>query len=198
MLLVADESRVIQFPWKELDREEEALAEDPCSGLGFNKKGERIDWHGGQVVFTGRLQDKSCKKYKTPPIYKIVLEQPRLGPSTMFSRRFGSKHFFRVKMPNSLNKNPDKLTQFFQRPLFLCGFVFRAFYAKESNVFYVKTNEVTDGSRILPGETIPGLMSFLDFLDWHNPMKLNSNQVDISLFLLYSNNELTIEPAENG
>jgi hypothetical protein len=55
--------------------------------------------------------------------------------------------------------------------------VFRAFYAKDANVFYVKTNERTDGSTILRGETIEGVMSFLEFLEWHNPMALNAEQV---------------------
>lgn len=95
----------------------------------------------------------------------------------MFARRFGSKHFFRLKLTKSLNRNPEKLLRFLQRPLLLCGFVFRAFYAKESNIFYVKTNEVTDGTTIVPDKVIPGIMPFMKFLDWHNPIQLNSNQV---------------------
>ena len=105
-----------------------------------------------------------------------------LGPSTMFARRFGSKHFFRLKLTKSLNRNPGKLLQFLQRPLLLCGFVFRAFYAKESNIFYVKTNEVTDGTTIVAGEILPDIMPFLKFLDWHNSIELNSSQVQFCQF----------------
>ena len=96
----------------------------------------------------------------------------------MFARRFGSKHFFRLKLTKGvLNKNADSLMNYIRRPLILCGNVFRAFYAKDTNVFYVKTNERTDGSTIIPGETIKGVMSFLEFLEWHNPMALNAGQV---------------------
>lgn len=96
----------------------------------------------------------------------------------MFGRRFGSKHFFRLKLTKGvLNRNSDQLMNYIRRPLILCGNVFRAFYAKDKNVFYVKTNERTDCSTILRGETIEGVMSFLEFLDWHNPMALNAEQV---------------------
>jgi hypothetical protein len=94
----------------------------------------------------------------------------------MFARRFGSKHFFRLKMPKALKFNSDSLLQFLRKPLLLCGFVFRAFYAKDSNIIYVKTNEVTDG-QIITGEILPGTMPFLEFLDWHNPIELNADQV---------------------
>jgi len=100
----------------------------------------------------------------------------------MFARRFGSKHFFRLKLTKSLNRNPEKTLQFLQRPLLLCGFVFRAFYAKESNVFYVKTNEVTDGTTVVPDKVVPGIMPFMEFLDWHNPIELNSDQVQLCRF----------------
>lgn len=156
-----------------MDREEEALSKDPYGGLGFNEKGERGDWYGGQVLFTGKLVKKGSE-------YKIELEPAMLGPSTMFARRFGSKHFFRVKIPKSQKGDLEKLLQFLQRPVLLCGFVFRAFYAKDTNIFYVKTNEVTDGTTIVIGKTLPGVMSFMEFLDWHNPIELNSGQASFS------------------
>ena len=160
-----------------MDREEEALAKDPYSALGFNGKGERGDWYGGQVLFTGKVVRSSCQKTHT---FKIELEPAVLGPSTMFARRFGSKHFFRLKIPKTLKYLPGELLQFLKKPFLLCGSVFRAFYAKESNIFYVKTNEVTDGKILIPGKTHSGIMSFMEFLDWHNPINLNSEQVCFS------------------
>jgi RNA-dependent RNA polymerase len=163
----------------ELDREEEALASNPYGGLGFDEKGEYLNWYGGQVLFHGKLQDtseKGCKKAK----YKILLERAELGTSNMFARRFGSKHFFRLKLTKSvLNKDADNLLNYLRRPLILCGSVFRAFFAKSSNVFYVKTNEATDGISIMDGNPLPNVLSFLEFLEWHNPMQLNMNQVGI-------------------
>jgi hypothetical protein len=118
---------------------------------------------------------KDCKK---PPKYKITLDPAELSTSNMFARRFGSKHFFRLKLTKAVqNKYSDLLMDYLRKPLILCGNVFRAFYAKDTNVCYVKTNERTDGSTLLPGETIEGVMSFLEFLDWHNSLALNEGQV---------------------
>ena len=167
-----------QSPWAELDHEEEALSKSPYGGLGFDEKGEHIGWHGGKILFHGKLQDASAKGCKKQPKYKITLDRAELSTSNMFGRRFGSKHFFRLKLTKAvLNRNPDPLMNYLRRPLILCGNVFRAFYAKDTNVFYVKTNERTDGSTISHEETIDGVMSFLEFLDWHNPMALNAEQV---------------------
>ncbi|KIM46105.1 hypothetical protein M413DRAFT_16853 [Hebeloma cylindrosporum] len=169
--------RAAKSPWEELDREEESLSKSPYGGLGFDEEGEHIGWHGGKILFHGKLQDASAKGCKKPPKYKITLDRAELSTSNMFARRFGSKHFFRLKLTKPiLNRNTDLLMNYIRRPLILCGNVFRAFYAKDTNVFYVKTNERTDGSIILRGETIPGVMSFLEFLDWHNPMALNTEQ----------------------
>ena len=83
-----------------------------------------------------------------------------------------------MKLTKSVvNKHSKKLLNYIRRPLILCGSVFRAFFAKEGNVFYVKTNEGTDGKSILSNVTVPNVMSFLEFINWHNPIELNSNQV---------------------
>ncbi|KAF9485277.1 hypothetical protein BDN70DRAFT_627571 [Pholiota conissans] len=163
-------------PWMELDREEEALSISPYGGLGFGENGEYINWFGGQVLFHGKLQDtaeKGCKKAR----YKILLERAELGPSNMFARRFGSKHFFRLKLTKAvLHKDTDGLLDYLRRPLILCGSVFRAFFAKNANVFFVKTNEPTDGTTITDGQPIPNVLSLLEFLEWHNPMECNMEQ----------------------
>ncbi|CAA7259841.1 unnamed protein product [Cyclocybe aegerita] len=165
-------------PWQELDREEAALLNDPYGGLGFKPTGESLEWHGGQVLFHGKLHDISPKNCKKEPKYKMTLEPAELGPSNMFARRFGSKHFFRLKLTKGvLNKSAEHLMTYLQKPLLLCSGVFRAFYAKDTNVFYVKTNERTDGTRVLVCEPpIQNVYSFLEFLEWHNPMKLNMKQ----------------------
>lgn len=131
------------------------------------------------MIFAGKLYDISAKSEKLPK-YKITLEPAELGPSYMFARRFGSKHFFRLKLTKLVlnTKKADDLLNYLCRPLILCGGVFRAFYAKESNVFYVKTNECALGDRISQGETVAGMMSILEFLEWHNPMSFNDRQVN--------------------
>jgi hypothetical protein len=62
------------------------------------------------------------------------------------------------------------------RPFVLCGHVFRGFTIKDSNVFLVKTNEVFDGIRVFTPLTSSSL-SFIDFLEWHNPLRYNQGQV---------------------
>lgn len=148
------------------------------SGLGFNNDGEYTNWYGGKVLFHGKLQAPKTSGDKAPR-FKLTLEPAELDTSNMFARRFGSRHFFRLKLTKFVlnTKHPDALMNFLCRPLILCGSVFRAFYSKETNVFYVKTNEYTDGEKIIPNKTVEGVMSFLEFLEWHNPMGCNNQQV---------------------
>jgi RNA-dependent RNA polymerase len=167
---------VVQCPWQELDREEEALQRSPYGGLGFDENNEPLGWHGGQVLFHARLH--SMSRDSNNPEYKLTLEPAELSSSHSFARRFGSKHFLRLKLTKAvLNKNSKQLLDYLRRPFILCGSVFRAFFAKNHNVFYVKTNEGTNGGSILSNAPVPGVMSFLEFINWHNPLDLNSNQV---------------------
>ena len=168
---------VVKSPWEEFDREEEALQKSPYGGLGFDENKEPLGWHGGQVLFHAKLDDMNRKRKSSSPQYKLTLEPAELSSSHSFARRFGSKHFLRMKLTKLvLNKNSKHLLDYVRRPLILCGSVFRAFFAKESNVFYVKTNEGTNGETILSNVSIPGVMSFLEFINWHNPIELNSKQ----------------------
>lgn len=165
----------MQNPWGELDKEEAALQQNPYGGLGFDEEGNHLSWHGGQVHFRGTLRDVSPKGSKQIA-YKVVLERAELGSSDQFARRFGSKHFFRLKLSKAVsNGDGEELLRFLCRPLVLCGGVFRAFFAKENNVFFVKTNEHWDGRTLT--KTTPGILSFIEFLDWHNSMERNSSQV---------------------
>ena len=174
---------VVQCPWQELDREEEALRGSPYGGLGFNQNDEPLVWHGGQVLFHAKLHNKS-RDSKTPQ-YRLTLEPAELSFSHSFARRFGSKHFLRLKLTKAvLNTNSRQLLDYFRRPLILCGSVFRAFFAKKHNVFYVKTNEGTNGESILPNAPVPGVMSFLEFIKWYNPLELNNKQVSKGLWII--------------
>lgn len=102
-----------------------------------------------------------------------------LGASNRFARRFGSAHFLRIKVPKSLMRREDqqKLLNFLRRPFILMGCVLRAFYAKEQNVFFFRTNEVYKDSKISLIKTVQGRLSFLEFVEWHNSLEGNANQV---------------------
>ena len=116
--------------------------------------------------------------------FRFVLERPALGSSNRFMRRYGSRRFIRVRIQKDALKQGTNLKEYFRRPFIVGTAVFRAFFAKEQNVFLVRTNEVVKG-RI--GEelhiTTPGPgdarteMSFIDFIKWHNDLLLNADQV---------------------
>lgn len=166
-----------------MDKEESARTNDPYAGLGFDDKGTRQDFYGGRVRFRATLKDVGSKGKL--PVYKFVLERAELGSSDQFSRRFGSKHFFRLKVPKHLiNKHSEHLLEYLHKPVALCGHVFRAFYAKDANVFYVKTNEYYDGlGAIDPKKTFDGILSFLDFIKWHNNLESDPKQVSVIGFV---------------
>ncbi|KAJ7498829.1 RNA dependent RNA polymerase-domain-containing protein [Mycena latifolia] len=158
-------------PWAELDLEDENLAKSDMAGLGLSK--EAPDWFGGKVHFTGKLIAEPKNK-DTP--FRVVLKTPELGPSDRFARRWGSKRFLTLSLSRDVLRTGEKVINFLCRPFILGDRVFRAFDAKDGNVFLVCTNEIVEGRRIHPTRTVPGLLSLRDFLGWHNPLELNPKQ----------------------
>lgn len=178
---MADCRFFFQSPWEELDLEEAMLLEDPYAGLGFGQKDP--DWYGGKVVFRATLKDT-----KEPGVhngYDLVLERAELGASCRFTQRFGSKRFIRVSIQNSiLTKRNNCIIEYFNHPFVLNGRVFRAYFAKDHNVFLVETNEVTDGLKVSESPLPPceqGPLPFLHFLRWHNPLEINAKQVSLEV-----------------
>ena len=176
-----------QSPWEQLDIEESALSVDEYAGLGHNA--DHPGWYGGKIEFRGKLQ-----KDEQTDSYKIVLERCTLGPSCRFTRRFGSRSFLRVKIPSRiLHSSTSGLIAYFRSPFVIWGRIFRAFYAKDDIVFLFRTNEIYDEQRILPGHF--GGFSLLQFIEWHNPLQSNRNQVSVSpiysswLFLIQINRQ---------
>ncbi|TFK23267.1 hypothetical protein FA15DRAFT_757378 [Coprinopsis marcescibilis] len=162
-------------PWAELDREEEALrGGNPYANLGFNKDGTPSGHYGGRVEFRGTLFPLSLFDKDEP--FRVRLERPTLGPSTQFSRRFGSKNIFRLRIQKSVVTSSTGLLNFIRRPFIICGGVFRAFYAKEMNVFFIKTNETPRADNTDPNPAITDAISFLEFLELHNSLEVNWNQ----------------------
>ena len=164
-----------QSPWEELDREQEALSLGPYEGLGNNPKFP--GWHGGKVVFQGQLLVEDGK-------YRIVLDSCSIGGSSRFTRRFGSWSFLRIKLPQSIFFGQKKdFIPFFLRPFIIWGRVFRVFDAKDCKVFLYWTDECVPS-----GSPIPGRMSFEEFINWHNPLEENKNQVSIKQLALVCQN----------
>ncbi|KAF9229158.1 hypothetical protein BS17DRAFT_742893 [Gyrodon lividus] len=159
-------------PWKELDREQECANNGDIHGFRRHSDG----WYGGKVHFSAALTLGDDEQRKNGSNYKIYLNKPELGPSSRLSRQFGSHAILRIRIPRTiLGKNQSALVKFFSQRFMLCGMIYRAFYAKDGTVFLIVTDELY-GSACLPYRAQPRPLSFLDFLNWHNPIVLNSSQ----------------------
>lgn len=134
--------------------------------------------YGGLVEFVVKLQS-----FGDDP--KVLLLPPQKCPSTRLSRRFGSKRFFRLRIPKKIMNScdPEKLLDFLRRPFVLMDRVFRAFCSKELNVFFIEAFEEVIGTevkRVQPRtvkRTPADPMPFLEFIDWFNPLEMNNHQV---------------------
>ncbi|KAH9916727.1 RNA dependent RNA polymerase-domain-containing protein [Epithele typhae] len=166
-----------RLAWAELDREELLLkdTESHPSVGGVHSD----DGYGGKVNFLAKVTKipQSC-----PPRFRLTLERAELGPSNRFTRRFGSRHFIRVRLTKEAlaHKGPS-LFDFFLRHFVIWTSVYRAFFTKEHNVFLVRTNEVPqaiskDRVVISQDTTDTRLMSFSDFIDWFNRLEENKEQ----------------------
>lgn len=154
-----------QSPWEQLDSEE-SLFDDPSPSLLK---------YGGRVEFIVRVTDS----------LELQLQSPQQCPSTRFGRKFGSASFVKLTFSREalekLRKQSGGLLSYAQQPIIAAGRVFRAYSTRDSNVFYVQTNEVSSDTKKmrqwLLKDPFPYALSFLDFVKWHNPLEYNQNQV---------------------
>lgn len=164
----------------ELDKEIENL--DKALG------GDSDDWYGGKVQFIGKLKDASRVTGRTrqrkvqKPELRIELEPPILGPSSRFTRRFGSRSFLRLDISNELlhdEENVNGLCTFLRQAFVIAGRIYRFFFSKEHSAFLYMTNEYLEGRTIVSpkGDSPYGNMPLLKFIEWHNPLESNSSKV---------------------
>jgi RNA-dependent RNA polymerase len=121
--------------------------------------------------------------------FQFLLDHPVLGPSSRFTRCYGSAWLIRLRLPKEYFSRPgflDKLRALLLRPLILNGLVFRFFFVnKDHNAYLMATNELYDGSLNLglpPSDGLRNYISFLDFFSEHNNLKSNCNQVNFIIF----------------
>jgi len=165
-------------PWQELDREDAAFRQyGPNACLGFTP--ELKSWYGGKVTFTMRLQTTK------DGAFHFHLEHPVLGPSSRFTRTYGSAWLVRVRIPKENFLKPelsDKLKTFLVRPFILNGQVYRFFYAnKDHNAYLMATNETYSGTSLVLDRQNRRFVSFLDFYSIHNNLSSNSHQARSAL-----------------
>ncbi|OSD08147.1 hypothetical protein PYCCODRAFT_1430316 [Trametes coccinea BRFM310] len=181
--------QAVKLPWDELDREEAILCVQPLGGLGCNSQEHFLekdpDWYAGRIHFTAQLHKEKGG------MFRLLLDRPVLGTSNRFARRFGSRRFIRVRLHKDVmwNTPGDELREYFKQPFVVAGAVFRAFYAKEQNVFLFRTNENVQQEAsgmvtICPPSSLGSPesgarqkeYSLMDFLAWHNNLEFNRDQ----------------------
>ncbi|KAF8273707.1 RNA dependent RNA polymerase-domain-containing protein [Lactarius quietus] len=114
--------------------------------------------------------------------FHFNLEHPVLGPSSRFTRTYGSAWLVRVRISKAVFSDPEKserLRALLLRPFVLNGLVFRFFYAnKDHNAYLMATNETYSGMMVQsPLSNSPNrLVSFLDFFSTHNNLTDNNHQ----------------------
>ncbi|KAI6119808.1 RNA-dependent RNA polymerase, partial [Pisolithus croceorrhizus] len=160
-------------PWKELDHKYEH--ENSLEHFHRHSDG----WYGGRVHFTASLKlHGNVSKCSELSNYKIILDRPELGSSMRLSRQFSSYAIVRVRVSRKvMNKARSTLITFFSQRFLLCGVIYRVFYAKDSSIFLGATNELFEFLPSLPRHARPPPPTFMDFLNWHNPTRLNSSQL---------------------
>ncbi|RDX54626.1 hypothetical protein OH76DRAFT_1341007 [Lentinus brumalis] len=173
-----------KLPWAELDLEDQIMQKHgDYAALGCNESEgfcpDKPGWYGGKVHFTAKVVVDKEKKDD----FRLVLDRPTLGTSNRFMRRFGSRRFIRVRIQkDALMQKGNRLADYFYRPFVISGAVFRAFFAKEQNVFLFRTNEVVqelDGIvQVVPpsGPPAHGEISLFELIKWHNDLKFNNDQ----------------------
>ena len=166
----------------EYDREQEAIAEDHDSRRGLGVYGDWAPWHRGSAEdwYGGRIS-QCAHLVEGSGGFKVHLDTPTyIENPTRFARFLGSRRMIRLSIPPSINKN--RLRSFLAQKFVLCG---RAFVAlrqrdqkggKGGKVLLIEVNEDfnRDPKR---SEGDHRRLTLREFVRWHNPMELNSNQV---------------------
>lgn len=180
---------------EELDREQISITEkDDCQrSLGLYGDWAHFpatdcfpDWYGGRVLQHARLVQDEGRKFK------IQLEAMEYRKdSTRIARFLGSRRILHLSVAESFSfKDERGLKKFLNQKFILCGRVFLALKSKEGKVYLVEVNEDYERrARLTEGDN--KRKSFLEIIDWHNPMDRNKEQV-CSLLSVYHFAKLTI------
>ncbi|KAG1747654.1 RNA dependent RNA polymerase-domain-containing protein [Suillus lakei] len=158
--------------WLEYDREQLAIVENKGRGLGTMGQWEGKDnWYGGKIQQVARV-------VKAGTSFKFELEKPEIRRSHRFARFLGSRRILQVRVPDNLtyDKVGSALREFLTSSKFvLCGRVFVPFHAKEGSLYLFETNENIDRQTKF-GDGDSHRLTLYQFVEWHNPLKLNSKQ----------------------
>lgn len=158
----------------EYDREQDAILERQSRGLGLKGEWQGVrDWYGGRIQQVLRLSKKSNGTF----CYR--LDQPSMQRSNRFARFLGSRRILQVKLSKDLRYgNDNRITEHLGSRFLFCGRIFAPFASKDSSVYMMELNEDADRSPDRH-QGDDARISFWDFIDWHNPLSSNMNQVRV-------------------
>ncbi|EKM60539.1 uncharacterized protein PHACADRAFT_82474, partial [Phanerochaete carnosa HHB-10118-sp] len=173
-------------PWVESDREREVMRLAKGSPFYLSDPQDN-NWFGGKIHYGIRLTFQKVKSKGPAPEFvpRLQLERACLGTSDQITRRFGSHSVVRVRMnKNAVHGHGEVLRRLFLRPFVIGGHVFRAFNVKEHAVQLIMTNETVEelnsknaqADRTTKYQSWCSGQDFLEFINWYNPLQLNSEQ----------------------
>lgn len=162
---------------RELDREQAAIIENKERGLGLMGTWHgKEKWYGGRVQQVARLTSNSKAKFATGvDRYVITLDKLEQRRSNQYSRFLGSRRVLQIRIPTDLMKEGDDIAAFIARKVVLCGRVFSPFMTKEQAIYLVETSDFERHPSESEGDHFR--LSWNQFIDWYNPLRLNGNQV---------------------
>ncbi|KAG8918399.1 hypothetical protein FRC01_001877, partial [Tulasnella sp. 417] len=178
----------------ELDKEEESLNRGSLETLGLCPQPDNATelrmgtWWGGRIeqravivqTETRQSPKSICNGAPAPEIsWKIQLRhQAMRGKSCRFTRKFGSRRFIQLGVPDLKKLTPrerDSLKKELLKSHLLLGRIFRAFSAHDGMIRLVETDEDYERSARREAGDLRRL-SFRKFLDWFNPLERNAAQ----------------------
>ena len=157
-----------------MDREQAAIVENRGRGLGLMG-----DWHGAPHWFGGKIQQifRLVKSDSPGQPYRVTMEKLESTKSNRFARFLGSMREGNMRIDNKLlQREREQILNFLSQNFVVCGRVFRPFASEDDSVHMMTTN-VDFERKPDPFFGDQHRFSFADFLQWHNPLDLNSGQV---------------------
>lgn len=132
------------------------------------------NWCGGWIQF--RLRLEKCESGGGLP-FRVIIERPESRKSNRFARFLGSRACEQLRVPDALvNKERDAVQKFLKQKFVLLGRVFVPYASKDGKIYLAETSE--DYERRPDRQQGDHLRhSFRQFVSWHNPLELNSEQV---------------------
>ena len=143
-------------------------------GLGLQGEWQgQANWYGGHIQQIARLEQTNGE-------FRLSLAKMEMRKSHRFARFLGSRRLLQISVPTSLMyERGDTLRDFFRQRFVLCGRVFVVLGAKDNKAFLMECPEDYERYCSVPGDE--RRISLEDFINWHNPLSMNGNQVCQSL-----------------